>query len=347
MVERMPEPGKARAASVFDVAKAAGVSHQTVSRVLNDHPSVRPATRQKVLDAMQALQYRPNLAARALVTSRSRIIGILSTAGGEYGPASSVAAIEAAARARGYSVNIANADGVEQASIDEAVEHLVALSVEGIVIVAPQPQVLATLAAHSFGVPFVTLQALEHAGAAGVTDGDAVAIDQHLGARLATAHLAELGHTRIGHLAGPSDWIDATSRLAGFEAELAARGLSPVEITAGDWSSDSGYTAASTLFAAGATAVFAANDQMALGLLHAAQDAGIRVPEELSVVGFDDTPEARHYLPPLTTVRQDFAEAGRRALALLLDGADAAPSVEPVLVMRASTAAPLPRILGA
>ncbi len=362
MVERMPEPGKARAASVFDVAKAAGVSHQTVSRVLNDHPSVRPATRQKVLDAMQALQYRPNLAARALVTSRSRIIGILSTAGGEYGPASSVAAIEAAARARGYSVNIANADGVEQASIDEAVEHLVALSVEGIVIVAPQPQVLATLAAHSFGVPFVTLQALERAGAgsadAGLPDagvagpemrtpdagaGDAapaVAVDQHLGARLATAHLAELGHTRIGHLAGPSDWIDATSRLAGFEAELAARGLSPAGIAAGDWSSDSGYAAASAFFAAGATAVFAANDQMALGLLHAAQDAGIPVPGGLSVVGFDDTPEARHYLPPLTTVRQDFAEAGRRALALLLDGADAAPSVEPVLVVRASTAAP-------
>jgi DNA-binding LacI/PurR family transcriptional regulator len=334
MVERMPEPGRARAASVFDVAKAAGVSHQTVSRVLNDHPSVRPGTRQKVLDAMSALSYRPNLAARALVTSRSRIIGILSTAGAEWGPASSIAGVEAAARSRGYSVNIANADGADQGSIDAAVEHLLALSVEGLVIVAPQPQVLATLAKHSFSVPFVTLQTL------GTVDDADAALDQHLGARLATAHLAELGHIRIGHLAGPSDWIDATSRLAGFRAELAARGLPAGAVAAGDWSADSGYAAAASLLEQRVTAVFASNDQMALGLLHAAQDAGLAVPAQLSVVGFDDNPESRHYLPPLTTVRQDFAEAGRRALALLLDGGEGAPSVVPALVVRASTAPP-------
>lgn len=339
----MTDPSRpARAASVIDVARAAGVSHQTVSRVLNDHPSLRPQTRQRVLDAMRELDYRPNLAARALATSRSRIIGILSTASGEYGPASSVVAVEAAARARGYSVSIANADGLTQSSIDEALDHLVALSVEGLVVVAPGPQVIQTFARRSFAVPFVTLQTLvDDPDAPDFADRpDPVALDQYQGARLATAHLVALGHTRIGHLAGPADWIDATSRLAGFRAELASHGLTATAVAGGDWSAESGYAAGAELIAAGVTAVFSANDQMALGLLHAAHDIGLQVPAQLSVVGFDDTPEARHYLPPLTTVRQDFAEAGRRALARLLDGAEVPPSFQPSLVVRASTAPP-------
>ncbi|WP_291048936.1 LacI family DNA-binding transcriptional regulator [Herbiconiux sp.] len=325
---------KPRGPSVFDVAKAAGVSHQTVSRVLNDHPSLRPATRQKVLDAMRELGYRPNLAARALVTSRSRIIGILSTAHGEYGPASSIAAVEAAARARGYSVSIATADGFDPASVNEALEHLLALSVEGLVVVAPQTPVLATLERLPIGVPFVTLQTLS------TLDGSTVALDQHHGARLATAHLADLGHTAIAHLAGPADWIDAESRDSGFRAELASRGLRAAAVEAGDWSADSGYEAARALLRPGVTAVFSANDQMALGLLHAAAECGLAVPDDLSVVGFDDTPEARHYRPGLTTVRQNFAEAGRRALARLLGQAEAPPSVEPALVLRGSSAPP-------
>ncbi|MFB2597190.1 LacI family DNA-binding transcriptional regulator [Herbiconiux sp. P17] len=321
-----------RAASVFDVAKAAGVSHQTVSRVLNGHPSVRPATRQKVLDAMRALSYRPNLAARALVTSRSRIIGILSTSSGEYGPASSISAVEAAARSRGYSVTIANADGLDQASIDEAINHLVDLSAEGLVVIAPQLQVLESLSNRSFSVPYVTLQTLATVGA--------LALDQVEGARIATAHLAELGHRRIGHLAGPTDWIDATSRLAGFVAELEARRLPTGLVAQGDWSAASGYRAAQELIERGATAIFSSNDQMALGILHAASDGGLSVPQQLSVVGFDDTPEAAHYLPPLTTVRQDFAESGRRCVALLLGEHEPPPSVLPALVPRASTAPP-------
>jgi DNA-binding LacI/PurR family transcriptional regulator len=331
---RAPQAPAPRAASVFDVAKAAGVSHQTVSRVLNGHPSVRPVTRQKVLDAMRALSYRPNLAARALVTSRSRIIGILSTSSGEYGPASSIAAVEAAARSRGYSVTIANADGLDQASIDEAINHLVDLSAEGLVVVAPQLQVLESLSSRSFGVPYVTLQTLATVGAS------ELALDQVEGARLATAHLADLGHERIGHLAGPADWIDATSRLAGFTGELETRGLRADLVAGGDWSAASGYRAGRELIERGATAVFSANDQMALGLLHAASDAGLSVPARLSVVGFDDTPEAAHYLPPLTTVRQDFAESGRRCVALLLGEHEPPPSVLPALVLRSSTAPP-------
>lgn len=324
---------KPHAASVFDVAKRAGVSHQTVSRVLNDHPSLRPATRQKVLDAMRELNYRPNAAARALSSSRSRVVGILSTSSGEYGPATSIAAIEAAARSRGYSVTIANADGLDPGSIDEAVNHLADLSAEGLVVVAPQTQVLERLSMLSIGIPYITVQA-----ARATPEGRQP--DQVDGARLAVAHLAELGHQRIGHITGPADWLDATQRLGGFRDELSDRGLDTRSVAAGDWSAASGYRAAHELLAEGVTAIFAGNDQMALGALSAAASARIGVPRQLSVVGFDDVPEAAFYAPPLTTVRQDLVGVGRRAVAALLGEDDLPPSSPPVLVRRESTAPP-------
>jgi DNA-binding LacI/PurR family transcriptional regulator len=329
-----PEDARPRAASVFDVAKVAGVSHQTVSRVLNDHPSLRDATRQKVLAAMRELNYRPNAAARALSSSRSRMIGILSTSSGEYGPASSVAAVETAARARGYSVTIANADGLDPGSVNEAVNHLANLAAEGLVVVAPQTRVLAALSELSIGIPFVTLQA------SGTDAPGTRMLDQVVGARLATAHLVALGHTRIGHIAGPPEWLDASQRLAGFRDELQEHQLGPGVVTSGDWSAASGYRAATELLDRGVTALFVGNDQMALGALSAATAAGLAVPGDLSVVGFDDVPEAAFYHPPLTTVRQDLAEAGRRAVALLLGESDAVPSVHPELIVRASTAPP-------
>lgn len=326
---------KSRAASVFDVARLAGVSHQTVSRVLNDHPSLRPATRQKVLDAMKELRYRPNAAARTLSSSRSRMIGILSTSTGQYGPAASVAALEVAARARGYSVTIANADGLDQSSVQAAISHLAELSAEGVVVVAPQTRVLETLSELSFGMPFVTLQEL--AADAATTRP----LDQVVGARMATSHLAELGHRRIGHLAGPADWLDAAQRLRGYTEELDARDIRFRAVVNGDWSAASGYRAAKELIDHGVSAIFSGNDQMALGALKAASETGVAVPGELSIVGFDDVPEAGFYSPALTTVRQDFAEAGRRAVALLLGESSVPPSVHPELVVRRSTAAPV------
>jgi len=330
------EDSRRRPASVFDVAKVAGVSHQTVSRVLNDHPSLRDATRQKVLAAMRELNYRPNAAARALSSSRSRMIGILSTSSGEYGPASSVAAVETAARGRGYSVTIANADGLDPQSVNEAVNHLANLSAEGLVVVAPQTRVLVALSELSIGIPFVTLQA------PGSENSGDRQLDQVVGARMATAHLVALGHRRIGHIAGPAEWLDASQRLAGFGAELEQRGLDAGFVAAGDWSAASGHRAATDLLARGVTAIFAGNDQMALGALSAATTARLEVPRDLSIVGFDDVPEAAFYHPPLTTVRQDLAEAGRRAVALLLGESDVAPSVQPELILRASTAPPRP-----
>ncbi|VXB06387.1 LacI family transcriptional regulator [Pseudoclavibacter sp. 8L] len=320
-----------RAASVFDVARAAGVSHQTVSRVLNDHSSVRPSTRQKVLDAMGELNYRPNLAARALSSKRSRTLGVLSTASGEYGPSSSIIAITEAARARGYTTIVEQTDGFDVASIEEALGNLASLNVEGIVAVAPQTPLLEALSSMNSGIPFVTLQAW-------ATEGGAdLAQDQLQGARVATAHLLDLGHIDVVHLAGPSDWIDATSRLRGFRLEMESRGLVPRHIDARDWSPGAGYLAAAQIFESKATAVFCANDQTALGVLHAAHDAGVSVPDDLSVVGFDDIPEAAHFWPPLTTVRQHFAAAGAQCVARLLDGDEGIPNVLPKLISRAST----------
>ncbi|NYF14765.1 DNA-binding LacI/PurR family transcriptional regulator [Pseudoclavibacter sp. JAI123] len=320
-----------RAASVFDVARAAGVSHQTVSRVLNDHSSVRPATRQKVLTAMGELNYRPNLAARALSSKRSRTLGVLSTASGEYGPSSSIIAITEAARTRGYTTIVEQTDGLDVASIEEALGNLASLNVEGIVAVAPQTPLLEVLGNMTSGIPFVTLQTWTSDG------GVDLAEDQLEGARVATAHLLDLGHVDVVHLAGPGDWIDATSRLRGFRLEMESRGLTPRHVDARDWSPEAGYAAAATIFESNATAVFCANDQTALGVLHAAHDAGVSVPEQLSVVGFDDIPEAAHFWPPLTTVRQHFAATGAQCVARLLDGAQGAADVLPELIVRAST----------
>jgi len=215
-------------------------------------------------------------------------------------------------------------------------------------VFAPHARTLGVLDALHVGIPVVILHAAERAD---------FTVDQHAGARLAVATLAEAGHERIAHLAGPADWLEAEARAAGFAQELAARGLPRGAVFAGDWSPRSGHEAAADVIASGATAVFAANDQMALGLIGGLRAAGVDVPERVSVVGFDDVPEAAYAWPPLTTVRQDFEELARRAVARVIarggsgsGGADddAAPRpaaeatdpIAPVLVTRDSIVPP-------
>lgn len=312
------------------------MSRQTVSRVLNDHPDVAADTQLRVQAAMAELGYRMNNAARALGTRRSRTLGVLASDALQYGPSRSIAALEASARAAGYWVSAAFADAGDADAVVAAVDHLIAQGVEGIVGVAPHSQTLEALAALRIDVPVVTLHSAG-LGAAGLS------VDQAAGARLAVAALADAGHTRIAHLAGPADWLEAESRAEGFAAELSARGLTPGPVIAGDWSAGSGYAAVDAVRSSGATAVFAANDQMALGLLSALHEAGIAVPGDVSVVGFDDTPDAAYYWPALTTVRQDFEELARRAVAVVIGGDSAASTlapVAPVLVARASVAPP-------
>lgn len=328
---------RTRAVGVRDVAALAGVSRQTVSRVLNDHPDVAPETKVRVLQAMHELDYRMNNAARALGTRRSRTLGVLASDALQFGPSRSIAAIENAARAAGYWVSAAFADAGDDESVISAVEHLVAQGVEGIVVVAPHARTLRALDTLRAGVPVVIL----HSAGRGQRG---LSVDQAAGARLAVAALADAGHRRIAHLAGPADWLEAESRAEGYAAELAHRGLGPALVLAGDWTARSGYEATPAVLSADVTAVFAANDQMALGLLGGLRQAGVSVPEQVSIVGFDDVPDAAYYSPQLTTVRQDFEELARRAVAALIGGADATASalapIAPVLVARSSVARP-------
>jgi DNA-binding LacI/PurR family transcriptional regulator len=320
---------------VREVAAAAGVSRQTVSRVLNNHPSIRDETRERVLAAMSELHFRPNRAARMLTTARSRTIGVLaSSASSLFGPASAVDAIENAARIAGYGVTIAHAASSEPQDVAAALDHLSDQAVEGIVVIAPQQRVQDAMAAVALAVPSVTLHG------AGASGDEGVFVDQIEGARLATQHLIERGHRRIAHVSGPADWSEATARRAGFVQEIERSRLEGIITRDGDWTAASGADIGAGLLAdTDVTAVFSSNDQMALGVLHAARLAGRRVPDDLAVVGFDDIPEAAFFAPPLTTVRQDFGELGRRCVARLvslIEGEELtfARPVAPTLVIR-------------
>jgi DNA-binding LacI/PurR family transcriptional regulator len=331
-----------RAAVMDDVAELAGVSAMTVSRVLNTPDKVRPATRVRVLAAVRELGYRPNSAARMLATGRSGVLGVVSFDTTLYGPASTLYGIEQAARDEDYLISIASLSVLNRRSISEGVDRLRAQSVDGIIIVAPHESAAEGLHDLPPELPVVVVDAADDLPL------PIVAVDQHAGAVRATRHLLSLGHRTVWHLAGPADWIDAGARMAGWQSVLAAEGREIPEPAIGDWSAQSGYEHGKRLARnPGITAVFVANDAMALGLLRALREARRRVPEDVSVVGFDDVPEAPYYCPPLTTVRQNFSEVGRRAFQLLLDQIEGAPAdrrriVEPELIVRESTSAPHP-----
>ncbi|MHA7168765.1 LacI family DNA-binding transcriptional regulator [Arthrobacter bambusae] len=323
-----------------DVAELAGVSHQTVSRVINDHPNVSKGTRERVEAAIAELGYRRNTAARSLVTRRSQTIGVLASELAQYGPANTLLGVEQAARDAGYFVSIAALRTVNRESILDAVRHFLDQSVDGIVVIVPHSETLLALAEVNPGVPVVAVGSLGGASVGGAM------VDQRRGAELAVRHLVDQGHRRIGHVAGPQDWIDGVARSEGWSEALQAAGLEDDLLVVGDWSAGSGYDIGKKLAdERTATALFVGNDQMALGLLRAFNEAGVRVPEDVSVVGFDDQPESGYFTPPLTTVRQDFEELGRRCMDLMLSGIENGESVgttvvEPELVVRQSTSAP-------
>ncbi|PZE27986.1 MULTISPECIES: LacI family DNA-binding transcriptional regulator [unclassified Curtobacterium] len=331
---------KSRAPSIRDVARVAGVSHQTVSRVLNNSDAIREATRDKVVAAMEQLQYRPNRAARALVTSRSRTIGVLTSQRSHYGPTLTLQAIEDAAVRRGYFVTTANIAAPDDASIRQGLGHLLDQDVEGIVVIAPQTRVFDVIAESGMQTPYVTLRSSIG------EDPTALWVDQMTGARLATAHLLDLGHQYVRHIAGPRDWIEADARMQGFLREMSDRDMPVQPPILGDWTADFGYHAGRELLRwRDCTAIFCSNDAMALGVMHAARSYGLDVPGDLSVVGYDDIPEAQHFWPPLTTVSVDFAELGRRCVDLLLpvEGDLRPVDIVPRLVVRGSTGSPRSR----
>ena len=329
--------GGLRSPVLADVARLAGVSSQTVSRVVNGAPHISAQTRGRVEQAIQRLGYRPNTAARALARGRTGLVGVISTGASYFGPTSILRSIEDAARAENLFVTSINLPTLTRELLDESVEHFLHLLVEGIVIIAGQDEAVEVARRRRASVPVV------------LVEGDlspaawSVGVDQVAGARLATGHLLDLGHREILHLAGPLDWSEARARRDGWRAAMVAAGLRPLEPLLGDWSLARGYAARDAVLASGATAVFAANDQLALGLLCALHETGRSVPGDLSLVGFDDQPEAAYATPPLTTIRQDFASVGRRAVDTLRRAIAGEPGVaqslvQPELVVRASTA---------
>lgn len=303
-------------ANIRQVAARAGVSHMTVSRVLNDAPNIRPDTREKVLTAIAELNYRPNSAARALATQRHQRIGVLMDSHFAYGPTNTLRGIELAAGEANYSVTSVTLRSDDRLAPREGIEQLSAQGVDGICVIAPRSTSLSALRQLDFRVPVVMVKA----------DRDPMFItvsgDQKMGTNLLVDHLAELGHRDILHLAGPLDWLDARARERAFHERARAWRLAERPIVIGDWSADFAYDYALGLKRRpDYTAIFAANDETALGLIHGFAERGIAVPEEMSIVGFDDLPMTGHFLPPLTTVRQDFHDIGAKALEIVIAAA--------------------------
>jgi DNA-binding LacI/PurR family transcriptional regulator len=325
---------------MVDVARLAGVSQQTVSRLVNGDTNMRPEIRERVEAAIRQLQYRRNTAARALATNRTMDLGVISFGLAQYGPSVALFGIADEARKAGYATSLVTLEEVGVDNIRRGLDHLVADSVDGIIVLAPVRSAMTALSALSTAVPLVVF-------APGADEGIAnVAVDEVLGARLATRHLLDLGHETVWHLSGPQGWLGAEARIRGWRAELASAGRVAHVDFEGDWSAESGYLAGRKIAANhDITAVFVANDQMALGLLSALEEEGRRVPEDVSVVGFDDVPESRFYAPGLTTIRLDFSEVGRRCVERILDlmkGTPLAPvpRLQPELIRRCSTAPP-------
>ncbi len=328
--------------NITDVAARAGVSHQTVSRVLNDRAAVRPATRERVDVAIRELGYRPSAAARALASRRSRTIGLIITGAPLFGPSRTMLAFQEAATAAGYRVSIAAMSSIDAGAMVDAVDGMLAQEVEALVVIVSDEATFDAIAGIRLGVPLI---AAESSGREGV---HSVSIDQYEGARTAVRHLVDLGHRRILHLRGPLSSLDARERERGWRDQLASAGAPTIDPLVGDWTPRSGFEAGRRLTASGAwgedaaTAIFSANDQMALGLLHSFAEAGFAVPDDVSVVGFDDTPESAHFTPPLTTVRQDFSDLGGRLMRSVLGALGGVEDEDPErapapLIVRGST----------
>ena len=347
----MPAPNQGRL-NIREVARRAGVSHMTVSRVINGSVNISPKTRAHVQSVLDELGFHPNAMARSLAQGRSGQVGLLIESSSHYGPMSTLRAMDVAARGDGYASLSFTVKSGSAEEMREGLASLTAHDVAGLAIITSRVKTLAWLSGLTLPRATVLLGSppLDPDDPVERSDLGRVWIDQGRGSRLAVEHLIAAGHRVIGHLAGPADWFDAQWRRATWESCLNEAGLVIPPVATGDWHAQSGFDAADELLRIpDLTAVFAANDQMALGLVHGLSLRGVRVPEDISVVGFDDQPDSGHFLPPLTTVDQDFESLGEGGIAALLTQIDGAGGgvracVEPHLVERSSTRpAPDPR----
>lgn len=322
-----------------DVARIAGVSAQTVSRVSNGFPGVNEETRQRVLTAMKELGYRPNSAARALKRGEFRTIGVITFTLSTTGNMRTLEAIATSAAQEGYSVTLMPVAVPTQDEVRGAFSRLGELAVDAVIVI---------MEVHLLDSAPLSLPPHVKIVVADSDAGDRYAVvdtDQAGGTRDAVQHLLGLGHHTVWHLAGPEASYAAQRRTDAWRRALEEAGRVPPPLVRGDWSAESGYRAGLHLAdRSDCTAVFAANDQMALGLLRALHERGRKVPQDVSVIGFDDIPESGSFLPPLTTVHQDFAEVGRRCVESALrqvrqGGEERGTTLVPTrLVVRDSTA---------
>jgi DNA-binding LacI/PurR family transcriptional regulator len=318
-----------RSVVMMDVARVAGVSQKTVSRVVNDAPHVRADVRERVNRAIKDLGYRPNVAAQALARERSHTIGVLALGTPLIGPSRRVFTLEHEARRLGYTMAVTFVPDLSAPSVANGIVALLRQGVEGLVVEVPT-HLIDLNPAQLAGLPVVT-----SAGWIPGVPGQAVVdVDQEAACRELTGYLLELGHDTVWHVAGPRDWDAAEKRLKGWRSALRVAGVRSPRALYGDWSAASGYEQGRKLAARDdVSAIFAANDHMAMGILRAFHEAGREIPGDVSVVGFDDVPEAEFQMVPLTTVAVDADRAAQRILAELLrliEGGD--PPAEPVTV---------------
>lgn len=301
-------------ANMFDVAELAKVSHQTVSRVVNNHPSVKAETRERVEAAMQKLGYTPNRAAQTLKTTKSRIIGILASDTHLNGPANIWQNAERAARAADYFSITCSVDPASSKDVAKGIDYLSQMGIDGLIVITPHHETVEQARKALKRIPVISIDSSRG------SEKDALKLNNFDDAYRATKHLIALGHKAIFHIAGPASFFEAVDRKAGYEAAMKEAKLKP-QSQVGEWSMDSGYELSKSIDykKQNITAVFAASDHLALGVLRDCHERKISVPKDLSIIGFDDLPETEFAWPPLSTMRQNFQAIGEGAVSLLLN----------------------------
>jgi DNA-binding LacI/PurR family transcriptional regulator len=301
--------------TIKQVAKVTGVSTQTVSRVINERPDVAPDTRERVLAAINELGYQPSALARSLIQRRSYTLGVVTAGLQHIGPSRTLNGITSAAEEAGYSLLLKELPRFDAENVVPIFQALLSRHVDGIIWAVPEVgENRNWVEEQSFDlkIPIV------HIAMEPKKNISTVGIDNYLGARAAMAHLLEQGYRRIGHISGPMDWWEARQRMAAWQDSLREAGLEAWDEywAEGTWSSASGVQAVERLFERyqNMDAIFVGNDQMALGVIRVACKSGLRIPEDLGIVGFDNIPESAFFCPPLTTVQQDQYGVGRAAV---------------------------------
>ena len=338
-----------RQVTISHVAKEAGVSLQTVSRVINNKQEITPVTRQHVQDVIKRLGYHPNAIARSLSQRRSHTLGVVTSGLEYYGPSHILVGVEQGANQEGLSIFLNLIHQPESENVGPIVNGLMSRQVEGIIWAVPEignNRSWFRDAMSQLPVPVIFLSTRPR------DDLNVVEIDNRNGAYMAMEHLLERGYRKIGLITGPLTWWAASERRRGWQEALTAAGIpfSDSQVVEGNWSAESGERGLHELLekCPDIQAVFACNDQMALGLMQAARSLGKRIPEDLAVVGFDDIPESAFYYPPLTTIRQGLYELGHVAVQTFVkireaehtgESANSAQTVwlQPQLVIRKST----------